>query len=246
MNDASCCIPGNHGHVMCAGGRLLPHQIYETFFALSGGASGKIVVVPSASPSYTQEQEPEVRSAWGELGDHISVFHINSRAEATALADAIESATGVWFRGGNQRILSERIVGTEAEEAILRLVFERHGICGGTSAGTSFQGETMIAGEDEQDVPYTGTGLSWPIPWIPEPHLDGRNRRPRLEAVLKTRPGRFGLGIDEQTAVVIGMGQFTDGPAVVESILGTGGCYIFRLMGNSVVEKSLTVGAALV
>jgi cyanophycinase len=109
----------------------------------------------------------------------------------------LRQATGVWISGGDQSRLTALYGGTRVERELAK-VLRRGGVVGGTSAGASVVSAVMMAGEGK-----TGQGFGLLADAIVDQHFSNRHRLPRLLGILKTHPGQLGIGIDEQTAVVI-------------------------------------------
>src|SRR5205807_1005546 len=83
----------------------------------------------------------------------------------------------------------------------LRKVLARGGVIGGTSAGASAMSSLMIIGGNPDAQVGTGFGLLGDV--VIDQHFQNRNRLKRLQNVLSKNVHYLGLGIDEQTAVVV-------------------------------------------
>jgi len=102
--------------------------------------------------------------------------------------------------GGDQARLAEAYHGTAVEKE-LRNLYARGGVIGGTSAGASAMSSLMIvSGNPEAEV---GEGLGLLDYAVIDQHFQNRNRLHRLQGVLEKHPTYVGLGIDEETAVVV-------------------------------------------
>lgn len=145
------------------------------------------------------------------------------RADARSerqLAERIADAAGVFLGGGDQVKLVTELSGTRAEEAMKEL-FARGGVVCGTSAGAAaLTGLTMAGGEidDEGQLveQYIGPGFGLlGYEAIVDTHFSARRRLQRLFSVIAGRPNLLGLGIDEDTALVV--------RGNIGSVLGKGG-----------------------
>jgi cyanophycinase len=85
-------------------------------------------------------------------------------------------------------------------ERELAKVLERGGVVGGTSAGAAVVG-TRFAAAGAPGTSHPGLNLLPGI--VVEPHCLKRNRVDRLLDVLARQGGLVGLGVDEQTALVV-------------------------------------------
>jgi cyanophycinase len=106
----------------------------------------------------------------------------------------------VWLAGGDQTLLIEAYQGTAVERELHRLL-ARGGVIGGTSAGAAVMSKVMIRGGNP--LAEIGSGFGFLRGVIVDQHLSERDRLPRLQGAVDRHPGSLGLGIDEQTAVVV-------------------------------------------
>ncbi|MEC8251573.1 MAG: cyanophycinase [Planctomycetota bacterium] len=196
---------GRPGALVIGGGGGLPDDVYERFVALAGGDEATVVIVPTASSrADTEDGRARALRRWREAHPEVSftLLHTRDRAEAdtAAFCAPLQRASGVWFGGGSQQRIADAFVGTRVEREVHALL-ARGGVVGGSSAGAAIQSRVMIA--RGKAPPQLTTGLDLLTNAIVDQHLLARERLPRLLQALETRPGRFGLGIDEGTAVVV-------------------------------------------
>lgn len=208
------------GWIIPIGGKLLTTTILDRFVALSGGASARIAIIPTAS------SEPDMGAFYERVFQRHGVKHAKSlnfeRRSDCDDADWLEwlaRATGVFFTGGNQLKLSTTLGGTP----VSRLLRERHAAgmhVAGTSAGAAYLSEQMIAHGEEGSSPRAGmvtmcAGLGLTNRVIVDQHFRQRDRLGRLLTALAYNPFAFGLGVDEDTAAFIE-------PDDTISVMGTG------------------------
>ncbi len=193
--------------VIIGGGARPPAVIAEIVRA---GRAGRIVVVPAASgepASVGAAQAAEFvaagfASAAVALGD----------PDADSTVALIESATAVFFSGGDQNRLVAAWGGTRALTAV-RAVYGRGGVVAGTSAGAAVMSHVMITGDErdgdgsfdsiESGDVVTSEGFGF-VTWaILDQHFAARRRQNRLISVVLDHPALIGVGIDEATAVVV-------------------------------------------
>jgi cyanophycinase len=187
--------------VICGGGPVAP-EIRARFVELAGGPDARLVVIPTASR--VRDPEPSgVMEPWkGYRVASLGVLHTRSREEAdnTEFVRPLAEATGVWIAGGFQESLTRVYLGTEVER-LLQKVLARGGVIGGTSAGAAVMSRVMIAGGRDEARVARGFDL---LPGaVIDQHFLKRNRLRRLLGVVSRRPDLLGLGIDEQTALVV-------------------------------------------
>jgi len=188
---------------MVVGGGKMPDTIRSRFIELAGGNKARLVVIPTASaridngeisPTYSYWQSQQVSS--------VQLLHTRDRAQADdpGFVKPLETATGVWFTGGDQSRLTASYLGTAVLRE-LRKVLDRGGVIAGTSAGASVMSSVMITGGTTKAEIDSGFGLA--PGFVVDQHFTNRNRMGRLLGVLARYPDLLGVGIDEQTAAVI-------------------------------------------
>lgn len=188
-------------------------SLLRHFLKLAGGRRSSIVVIPTAS-SFQEEVAASYTEVFTRLGAHdVTVVNPATREEAhdPALAAAVDAATGVFMSGGSQLRLSQLIPGTPLGDAIHR-AHERGCVIGGTSAGASIVSDFMISMGDEGVTPRqrasqvtAGLGLLRGV--VVDQHFDQRARYGRLMSVIAPSPHLLGVGIDEDTAMVVSDGR---------------------------------------
>jgi cyanophycinase len=203
--DSSHIDPtGAPGKLVIGGGGNLPPVVRQVFVAWAGGKDARLVIVPTASMRADDaEASAAILMDWQdeEIAD-VVLMHTRSRDEAnsTEFVAALEKATGVWFVGGLQQKIADAYVGTLFEERVLALL-ERGGVVGGSSAGAAIQSRVMIqSGKTEANI---GQGFDLLPSTIIDQHFTARNRLTRLMGAVDQHPLKVGLGIDEQTALLV-------------------------------------------
>lgn len=186
--------------------------------------SGPLIIATVAS------HEPEgyfeaYRDAFAALGRQNLVevyFRDRSEAHLAEHAALVDTASGIFFSGGDQARLVDMLRGTPFAAA-LGALHRRGGLIAGTSAGASAQGEQMlVAGSGEEthrigDIEMApGLGLIDKV--IIDQHFAERGRIGRLLGAVAACPDFLGIGIDEDSALRIESG--------VATAIGSGGVTI--------------------
>lgn len=211
--------------------------------------SGRLVVA-SAATSQPKELFKEYRHIFGALGvkkiDHLFIETPDEARKEKARA-SIDRAATVFFTGGDQLKITTKIGGSPVVEALHDL-YSRGGTIAGTSAGASVMGETMPLGGASMDAAEShkvgnwnvapGLGLVKDI--IIDQHFGQRGRIGRLLGAIALNPRVLGVGIDEDTAIVV-RGQWL-------RVLGSNAVYIvdghdvtFTNMSESEAERTMSV-----
>lgn len=189
--------------------------VLREFVRAAGGIKARIAVMTAAT------------SLPGEVGDqYIRVFErigaesieiVNTeRREDSEREDGIRKvseATGIFFTGGDQSRIVDLIKGTPLDEVI----HQRHregAVIGGTSAGAAMMPDEMIVGgtsvsNPSVDAVEMGPGMGFLPGVVVDQHFAQRGRLGRLLAALVLQPAVLGLGIDEDTGIVVEGDEFT-------------------------------------
>lgn len=188
--------------VICGGGDM-PEQVYAEFVARAGGKEARLVLIPTAYPFSSRAHYENYYSGWKDYDvASFDFLDTDSREEADtpSFVRPLEQATGVWIGGGYQGRLTDLYVGTRVETAV-KGVLERGGVIGGTSAGAAVMSRTMIRYGNAEAVVDRGFGLLDRA--VVDQHFRQRRRFERLIGVVGDHPGLVGLGIDEDTALIV-------------------------------------------
>ena len=187
--------------------------ILGRFVALAGGADAKIAVISTAS-SLGTEAGQRYREVFTELGAaYVRPLHAVTRMQANdeSVAAVVRDATGIFLTGGNQLRLSSMVGGTRLADAILTR-FREGAVVAGTSAGASAISSHMIAfgasgATPKHRMAQIAAGLGLLPGVIVDQHFQQRNRLGRLLSLIAQNPMLLGLGVDEDTAGVVGPDQ---------------------------------------
>jgi cyanophycinase len=233
----------SHGHLVIIGGhedRKHDMEILSRFVELAGGREAKIVVISAAS-SVADEMWQIYDNVFGELGVSKRVhLHLQSRqcANDEEIIKDIRDATGIFMTGGDQKRLLA-IIGGTALDTEMHAALKLRGACiGGTSAGASAMSGHMLAQgraelHPEKGSVSLGAGLGFLHRVVVDQHFSERQRLSRLLSVVAQNPYLQGIGIDEDTALVIERG-------VGIEVLGEGAVTIVdgRNMSTNIAEIS--------
>jgi cyanophycinase len=201
------------GALVVAGGNIKDIAIFERFLELAGGPDAPIVVVPTAAEGDVNNLEWDYLKPFREAGaTNLSVLHTRDPAEANtaAFAAPLKAARGVWFTGGRQWRIADAYLGTLTEKEF-RAVLDRGGVIGGSSAGATIQGSYLARGDTNANTIMMGDheqGFAYIQNVAIDQHLLVRNRQFDLVEIIETHPELLGLGLDEDTAIVVQGDEF--------------------------------------
>jgi cyanophycinase len=196
------------GHLVIVGGGTIPDSIRLRALELAGGPATKVVVFPQAS------ELPETGETHSDAFRKLGAAHVRwiDVKDAPAAVRAVEEAGLIWFPGGDQVRLMKAFEGTGIAEAIVKRYREGATVAG-TSAGAAVMSKVMITGDADllsitNGATKTVAGLGlWPEAVVDQ-HFLKRQRHSRLISLVLDNPGLVGVGIDEQTAVVVSGRRF--------------------------------------
>ena len=188
-------------------------EMYERFIELAGGKDAALIYISTASPQMTAKQREERGDRLRSLGaTNVTVMHTLDRsvANSEAFVAPLKKAQGVWFGGGRQWNLVDAYAGTKVEE-LLWEVLERDGVIAGSSAGATIQGSYLARGDTKNNQIMVGdheVGFGYLRNVAIDQHHLARNRHFDMFSILKVYPDLLGVGIDENTAMLVRGDQF--------------------------------------
>lgn len=202
---------GPSGHAFIEDG-ILKRVVDE-----AGGPSARIALITAAS-SIPEEVAANYIEAFGKLGvTHVDVLDIRDRQDVKPdMVKRLAHADGVMMSGGNQLRLTTIFGGTAFLELMKRRYRDEEGfVIAGTSAGAMCMSSTMIyqghsaSGLIKGGVKMT-TGAALVHDVIIDSHFVERGRFSRLIQAVAGNPNSIGIGLGEDTGVVITGGEMLE------------------------------------
>jgi cyanophycinase len=184
-------------------------SILKEFVTLAGGARSRIVVMTVATAKF-REAMAEYKAAFKSLGvDNVEAFDVSQRVDADnekALA-ALEKATAIFFTGGDQLKITALLGGTRMHD-LIHEKYKKGCVIAGTSAGAAMMSNSMFIGGASDSNPRLGAieigpGMDFLIGAMIDTHFSQRGRIGRLLSAVAHYPQDIGLGVDENTAMVV-------------------------------------------
>lgn len=198
-----------HGALVIAGGgREGMPEILTRFIALAGGFSAPIVIIPTAAEEeYSGPYAPHIEEFMAAGALNLQVLHTRDPkvADSDAFIEPLRRAQGIWFCGGRHWRLADAYLHTRAMDEFHELL-ARGGVIGGTSAGATILGSFMVRGDTTGNQIMIGDhteGFGFLQNVTIDQHLLKRNRQFDLIDVIEAHPELLGIGIDEDTAIVV-------------------------------------------
>jgi cyanophycinase len=201
---------------------------------------GRLVVATVAS------HQPEgyftsYKDAFSALGvTDLVELYVEERAEAQdeEKLRIFDGAAGVFFSGGDQLRISSQLGDTPVERRV-REIHEAGGVIAGTSAGASVMSDTMLVKGSSRETHRIGDlhlapGLGLVRDVIIDQHFAERGRIGRLLGAVAQNPRELGIGIDEDTAIILRGHRF--------EVIGSGGVYVVD--GGGVTHSNIAEAEA--
>ena len=190
------------GHEDKDGERLILREVVRRL-------QGDVLVLATVASHEPDGYFEAYQQAFADLGVTLRELYVEERPQASDQdkLSVFEGAAGVFFTGGDQLRISSQIGDTPVEAAVRRLLHDG-GVVAGTSAGASMMSETMLVRGPSQESYRIGDlhmapGMGLVRDMIIDQHFAERGRIGRLLGAVAHNPRVLGVGIDENTAVVI-------------------------------------------
>lgn len=180
----------------------------------AGGPHAAIEVITTAS-TIPYEVGENYLDAFGKIGcTNVNVMHIRNREDAQQLEylERIAACDGVMFSGGNQLRLTTIFGGTKFLKIIIDRYEQENFVIAGTSAGAMAMSNTMIYEGNATRAHLKGevkitTGLAFMDNVIFDSHFEKRGRFARLAQAVSANPSCIGIGLGEDTGMLITEGN---------------------------------------
>ena len=208
--------------VIVGGGAIRNTGIIEKFIQLAGGSDARFVIVPTAAGNRTADgqvrvyKEEDVIASWTRRGlKNVTMLHTHDPkvADTEAFVQALRQANAVWFEGGRQWNIVDSYMNTLTYREFHK-VLERGGVIGGSSAGATIQGDYLVrgavAGPDIMMTPEKEHehGFNFLRRSAIDQHINTRMRWDDLIPVIKRYPTLLGIGLSENTAIIVNGDRF--------------------------------------
>jgi cyanophycinase len=202
--------------------------------AIAERVQGRKLVLATVASRAPEGYFDAYEAAFAELGvTEIVELYVHERGDTLGgqMNHLFEDAAGIFFTGGDQLRISSQIAGTPIEAAV-RAIHARGGLIAGTSAGAAAMSDTMLvrgSGSVSHRIGdlHMAPGLGLMPHIIIDQHFAERGRIGRLLGAVAQNPRVLGVGVDEDTAIlvtgatfrVLGSGAVTvvDGSGVTHS-----------------------------
>ena len=233
MAEGNQAVP--RGSLVIMGGAVRPDNadIWRRLVELTGKAKPRFAIIAAAAgdPVVSAKRISDAMTTYGAesflvpIAPRLKDTDFRKNAQDVKLAQTITAADGVFFTGGDQSRITAALrtadgKSTAALDAVWN-VYRRGGVIAGTSAGAAIMSSTMFyeppsvlsvlrAGVKQGSDIAPGLGFLTANIFVDQ-HLLARGRFARMIPVMHAANYQYGLGVDENTAVVV----LADGTAEV-------------------------------
>jgi len=201
------------GHLLVIGGaedKFNERRILKKFLSLAGGEKAEVLIVPVASdfPEFAADIYTQAFRNLGVANPRVlratsrqDIFHADPE-------ELLGNVTGVFITGGDQMRLVSLLGGTKFAEKLRNMVRNTDIVVAGTSAGAAGMSTSMIVRGESTSHPHKNSvrlspGLGFLKNIIIDQHFTERGRISRLITAVSYNPYNLGIGIDENTAIIL-------------------------------------------
>ncbi|MDQ0638470.1 cyanophycinase [Pedobacter sp. W3I1] len=173
------------------------------------GKSPIIEIITTAGSEEVNETYSVYEARFKELGaKSCGHIHHECRLFEEEMTERLNTASGIFFAGGDQLKLTAIYGGTEIINRIKYRYIHEKLVIGGTSAGAMAMSTPMIFdGNGEAEMIAAGvkvtTGFEFLRDVCVDTHFVHRGRFVRMAQVIATNPASIGIGIEEDTAIIV-------------------------------------------
>src|SRR5690554_1962120 len=193
----------------------------------SGGKNATILLVTTAS-GIPKEVGKNYIDAFEKLGcNKVTPLYINSKemADEEATLNLIKACDCVMFSGGNQSKITKHIRDTEFHKILKDRYLNEKFVIAGTSAGAMCMAKEMVAGGSSTESFFKGAvrmkkGMNLIPELIIDTHFIQRGRFGRLSEAVARFPHLIGIGLAEDTGLIIKEGKLCE-------VIGSGMVIVF-------------------
>ena len=241
------------GSLVIMGGAVRPDnaEIWRRLVELTGQAKPRFAIIAAAAadPVASAQRISEALSTYGAesflvpIAPRLKDTDFQKNSQDVDIAQKVAAADGVFFTGGDQSRITAALRTTDGKSTpaldAVWAVYRHGGVIAGTSAGAAIMSSTMfyeppsVLSVLQRGVKYgsdiaAGLGFLTAHVFVDQ-HLLARGRFARMIPVMHAAKYSYGLGVDENTAVVV----LADGTA---EVIGASGVIIADVAKASIAQ----------
>ena len=209
-------VMNTKGTLLIMGGECTNDFFITQFAGLVGSIESNIVIIPTAIEDKYIDSEKDfeiLKKPFTDIGfKNISIVHTRETkvANSDSLNNILLSADGVWITGGRQWRLAKAYNGTKILNS-LKTLLNQSKVIAGTSAGASIMGDVLVRGDSKTHSIMLGdyqNGFAFISNFAIDQHHIARNRQFDMFELKKEKPDALGIGIDENTGIIVSENKF--------------------------------------
>lgn len=213
-----------------------PLEILKSFVSIIEKEHPVIAVITTAS-SQGAEMFQDYKEAFAQVNVD-NLIHIHHEVREEVLKDDIswmQEVDAVFFSGGDQLKLTSLYGGSKALLVLKQRYINEGLVIGGTSAGAMAMSTPMIYAGNQEVQQIAGevkvtTGLEFVKDVCVDTHFVDRGRVVRMAQVIATNPTCIGIGIEEDTAIVVRNG-------IEAEVVGSG--VVIMMEGHNITKSNV-------
>jgi cyanophycinase len=213
-----------------------PLEILRSFVSIIAKENPVIAVITTAS-SEGAEMFQDYKEAFAQVNLD-NLIHIHPEVREEVLKDEIswmQEVDAVFFSGGDQLKLTSLYGGSKALLVLKQRYINDGLVIGGTSAGAMAMSTPMIYAGNQEVQQIAGevkvtTGLEFVKDVCVDTHFVDRGRVVRMAQVIATNPTCIGIGIEEDTAIVVRNG-------IEAEVVGSG--VVIMMEGHNITKSNV-------
>jgi len=189
---------------------FIENGILHHIVRIAGGSDANMVIIPTASgiPDKVIENYQSAFEKLGCTNVHILDIREREQSEEPQNIEMIRNANAVLFSGGDQSKIISRIGDTTIHHLLMHKYMNENFIIAGTSAGAMCMSSRMIKGGNNTEsfrkgVVGMGEGMGFTPNLIIDSHFIQRGRFGRLTEAVAKYPKLIGIGLSEDTGLII-------------------------------------------
>ena len=206
------------GTLVIVGGNMSDNfGVPQKFIRLAGGPAKKFVIIPTNGGNRNADGTPKVYNEetvlapWKKRGlTNVVMLHTwdPKVADTEEFVKPLLDADAVWFDGGRQWNAVDSYMNTRALTEFWN-VLNRGGVIAGSSAGATIQSDYLVRGDTKgpdimmTDEPNHQHGFAFLKHSAIDQHINTRMRWDDLIPVIRKYPQYLGIGLSEDTAIVV-------------------------------------------
>lgn len=209
-------LKSSKGTLLIMGGNCTNDFFISQFAGLVGSTLSNIVIIPTAMEDKYIASKSDMdilKKPFFDIGfKNINIVHTReiNTANSDSLNNILLSADGVWITGGRQWRLAKAYNETKIQTS-LKTLLNQGKVIAGTSAGASIMADVLIRGDSLDSTILLGdyqTGFGFISNCAIDQHHIARNRQFDMFEIKSKKPNILGLGIDENTGIIVNQNKF--------------------------------------